>query len=56
MFLDLGQEKAFNGFEVDLFLVLNDLQLWRLGLLTIRLNKIVLWVGFGFNTDFGFVL
>lgn len=56
MFLNISQDETFHGIEVDLFLVLNDLQLRRLGLLRIRLNKIVLWVGFGFKTDFGFVL
>jgi hypothetical protein len=53
VFLNISQDETFHGIEVDLFLALDDLQLW---LLRIRLNKIVLWIGFGFNTDFGFVL
>jgi hypothetical protein len=57
VFLDIGQDEAFHGFEVDLFFVLDGLQLRRfgLGLLGIGL-KILLWVGLSLNADFGLVL
>ncbi len=57
MFLDISHDEAFHGFEVDLLLVLDGLQLWglELGLLGIGW-KILLWVGLSLDADFGLVL